>query len=123
MGVAARVAVGLVLLAAGAMKARDRAWPASAARFGLPRAVALGLPWLEVVVGALLVAQVGRRWTSAAALALLVAFTVAAARHVVRHDDVPCACFGSLSASPVSTRTIARNLVLVALAVLGTIVQ
>jgi uncharacterized membrane protein YphA (DoxX/SURF4 family) len=123
VGVVARAVVGLVLLAAGAIKARDRSWPDAAARFGLPRPAATALPWLEVILGALLVAQFGGRWTSVVAAALLTAFTVAVAARVARHDDVPCACFGALSAAPVSSRTVARNLVLVALAAVGALVQ
>jgi uncharacterized membrane protein YphA (DoxX/SURF4 family) len=123
VGVAARVVVGLVLLLAGAVKARDKTWPAAAARFGLPRPAAAALPWLEVVLGALLVAQVGGRLTSLAAAALLAGFTAAVAAHVVRRDDVPCACFGALSSAPVSGRTLARNVVLVALAAVGALVQ
>lgn len=123
MGVAARVVVGLVLLAAGALKARDQGWPTDAARFGLPRPAAVVLPWVEVVVGALLVAQFGGRWTAAAALALLVAFTVAVASKVASGDAVPCACFGSFGHAPVSTRTLARNLVLIALAVVGAVLR
>jgi uncharacterized membrane protein YphA (DoxX/SURF4 family) len=123
VGVAARVVVGVILLVAGASKARDRTWPAAAARFGLPRAAAVALPWLELVLGGLLVAQVGGRWTSLVAMVLLAAFTVVVAIHVVRHDDVPCACFGSRSAAPVSGRTIVRNLAFVALAAVGAFVQ
>jgi uncharacterized membrane protein YphA (DoxX/SURF4 family) len=123
VGVVARALVGLVLLAAGALKARDRRWPETAARFGLPRAGAVVLPWLEVVVGALLIAQFGGRATALAALVLLVAFTAVVARRVARHDDVPCACFGALSSAPVTIRTVARNLVLVALAAVGVLVQ
>jgi uncharacterized membrane protein YphA (DoxX/SURF4 family) len=121
--VAARVVVGLVLLLAGALKARDKTWPASAARFGLPRPGAVALPWLEVVLGALLVAQIGGRLTALAAAALLAGFTAAVAAHVARHDEVPCACFGALSSAPVSGRTLARNVVLVALAAVGALVQ
>ena len=123
MGVVARALVGLVLLAAGALKARDRSWPDTARRFGLPGPAAVALPWVEVVLGALLVAQFGGRVTALAALVLLVAFTAAVARHVSRGDDVPCACFGALSAAPVSGRTLTRNAVLVALAVVGVLVQ
>ena len=123
MGVAARVVVGLVLLAAGALKARDRRWPTDAARFGLPRAAALVLPWVEVVVGALLVAQFGGRWTAGAALVLLVAFTAAVASKVASGATVPCACFGSLSHAPVSSRTLARNAVLIGLAIVGAVVR
>lgn len=123
MGVLARIAIGLVLLASGALKVRDNRWPDAAARFGLPRALALVLPWLEIVLGALLVAQIGGQWTALAALVLLAVFTAAVARHVVRGDEVPCACFGSLSAKPVSWGTIARNLVFIALAAAGALVQ
>ena len=123
MGVVARVLVGLVLLAAGALKARDRSWLDAARGFGLPRPAAIALPWLEVVTGALLVAQFGGRATALAALVLLVAFTVVVAQRVARHDETPCACFGALSTAPISSRTVARNLVLVALAAVGVLVQ
>lgn len=123
MGVVARALVGIVLLLAGALKARDRTWPEAAGRFGLPRPGAIALPWLEVVVGALLVAQYGGRWTALGALVLLVAFTAAVGARVARGDEVPCACFGALTAAPVSRRTLARNLVLTALAAVGAIVQ
>lgn len=119
---AARVVVGLVLLAAGAFKARDRAWPAGAEAFGLPRPAALTLPWVEVVVGALLVARFGGQWTALAALTLLVAFTVAVVRKLAHGEAPRCACFGSFSRAPLSGRTVARNLVLVALAATGTLV-
>jgi hypothetical protein len=123
LGVVARALVGLVLLAAGALKARDRTWPDTALRFGLPRPAGIGLPYLEVVLGALLVAQLGGRVTALAALVLLVAFTAVVARRLARHDDAPCACFGALSTTPVSSRTVARNLVLVGLAAVGCLVQ
>jgi uncharacterized membrane protein YphA (DoxX/SURF4 family) len=124
VGVAARVVVGLVLLAAGAFKLRDVHWPADAAAFGLPAALPRPLATAEVVLGALLIAQVGGRVTSTVAAALLGAFTVAVTVHVARGDAVPCACFGSRSGgAPVSGRTVARNAVLLALAVVGALVQ
>jgi hypothetical protein len=123
MGVAARAIVGLVLLAAGALKASDKGWRAAAAGFGLPGPAAVVLPWVEVVIGALLVAQAGRRATAGLALALLVGFTVVIAVRLRRGDAPPCACFGALSRSSVTNRTVGRNLVLVALAVVGTVVH
>jgi uncharacterized membrane protein YphA (DoxX/SURF4 family) len=123
VGVVARALVGLVLLAAGALKARDPSWPESARRFGLPRPAAIALPWLEVAIGALLVAQYGGRATALAALVLLAAFTAGVALRVSRHDDVPCACFGALSTARVTGRTLARNVVLIALAAAGALVQ
>jgi uncharacterized membrane protein YphA (DoxX/SURF4 family) len=123
VGVVARALVGLVLLAAGALKARDGSWPESARRFGLPRPAAVALPWLEVAIGALLVAQYGGRVTALAALLLLTAFTAAVALRISRNDDVPCACFGALSTARVTGRTLARNVVLIALAAVGALLQ
>jgi uncharacterized membrane protein YphA (DoxX/SURF4 family) len=124
VGVAARVVIGLVFLASGALKARDPGFVTTARAFGLPAPLAPVLPWAEVVLGALLVAQIGGRWTAAAASAVLVAFTAAVGAQLAGGDPVPCACFGAgASHAPVSGRTIVRNLVLVALAVTGAIVQ
>jgi uncharacterized membrane protein YphA (DoxX/SURF4 family) len=123
MGVVARALVGLVLLVAGALKARDGAWPDAARRFGLPRPAAIALPWLEVATGALLVAQFGGRTTAVAALVLLVGFTAVVAQKVARHDDAPCACFGALSTGRVTGRTLGRNVVLIAVAAVGALVQ
>ncbi|MDP9388675.1 MAG: DoxX family membrane protein, partial [Actinomycetota bacterium] len=58
----ARVAVGVVLLVAGAAKLRQPAWPATARAFGAPPWLVPALPWVEVVLGALLVAGVGLPW-------------------------------------------------------------
>jgi uncharacterized membrane protein YphA (DoxX/SURF4 family) len=124
MGVAARVVVGLVLLVAGTMKARDPEFATTARAFGLPARLAPALPWIEVVLGALLVAQVGGRWTSTVAAFVLSGFTVAVAAQVAGGNPAPCACFGSgASHAPVSTRTLIRNFVLVALAAVGALVQ
>jgi hypothetical protein len=55
---------------------------------------------------------------------VLVAFTAAVGAQVAGGHPVPCACFGAgASHTPVSGRTIMRNLVLVTLAVTGAIVQ
>ncbi|MER3452632.1 MAG: hypothetical protein C4321_09630 [Chloroflexota bacterium] len=109
-----------MLVTAGLLKARDPAWPATARTFGAPRLVVPVLPWIEVGLGAALAAQL--RWAGAVAAAMLVAFTVPVVRHAARHTRVPCACFGALSAGrPVSWATVARNLVLVALAVVATL--
>jgi uncharacterized membrane protein YphA (DoxX/SURF4 family) len=122
VGVAARVALGGVFLFSGVSKLRDAAWPAVAARFGLPLVLAWPLAYGEVGLGALLVAQVAPPWPSFAALALLAVFTGAAAAHAARHDDVPCGCFGSASsARPTTWRTVARNVALCALALAATL--
>jgi uncharacterized membrane protein YphA (DoxX/SURF4 family) len=117
---AARVVLGAVFVASGALKVRDRAWPASARAFGAPSWSVPALPWVELAVGALVAAQF--RWAALAAVVLLAAFTWLIVVHVVHGDDVPCACFGSPNASsarPVSWWHVVRNVVLAGLAVVA----
>ena len=73
----------------------------------------------EVVLGALLVTGIGGRWAAAAAAALFAAFTVVVGRRVRAGDTEPCGCFGELSRRPPGRATVARNLLLLALAVAG----
>ena len=117
----ARAVVGWVFLVSGVLKARSRTWPAAAAAFGTPRPLVPVVPWAELVLGVLLVAQVGAPWTAGAALALLLCFTGVVAVRVARAEKVPCGCFGDASTKPVSGRTLVRNLVLCALALVGTL--
>ncbi len=114
-----RIAIGAVLLLAGAFKLGQRAWPAAAAEFGAPRWVIGGLPWVELVLGGLLMAQVGGRWTAAAACLLFSAFTVAVVVRLRAAERVPCGCFGETSPEPVGIDTLLRNLVLTAMAAVG----
>ncbi|MDQ3679766.1 MAG: hypothetical protein M3378_04325 [Actinomycetota bacterium] len=116
-----RVAVGTVLLLAGAFKLGQRAWPTAAAEFGAPRWVVGGLPWVELVLGGLLMAQVGGRWTAGAACALLALFTVAVALRLRDAERVPCGCLGETSPEPVGVDTLVRNLVLTAMAGAGAV--
>lgn len=112
----ARIAVGVVLLVAGAAKLRQPAWPATAAAFGAPTWVAPALPWVELVLGALLVTGVGLPWTALAAAVLVGAFTITVALRLVRGEAVPCGCFGETSPRPVGRDTLLRNVVLLFLA-------
>ena len=122
IGTVARLLLGAVFLFSGVAKQRDRAWPETARRFGLPAPLAMPLAFAETVLGALLAAQVAPPWPAFVALALLAVFTGAAAAHAARHDDVPCGCFGSAaSAAPTTWRTVARNVGLCALAVVATL--
>ena len=115
----ARIAVGLVLLVAGAAKLRQPAWPATAAAFGAPRPLIPVLPWVELVLGSLLVAGVALPYTAWAALALLAAFTGAVATRLRRGDAVPCGCFGETAPTPVGRDTVVRNLALCVLALMA----
>jgi uncharacterized membrane protein YphA (DoxX/SURF4 family) len=119
--VACRVLVGLVLLVSGTLKLRQPAWPATAAAFGTPGPLIPTLPWVELLLGATMVAQLGGRWTALAALGLLLAFTAAIAAQVARGRRVPCACFGEASQDPVGPATLARNMALCALALVAVV--
>jgi uncharacterized membrane protein YphA (DoxX/SURF4 family) len=105
----ARVVVGIVLLGAGVAKLADRS------SSGPPPVV----PWLELLLGALLVTGVGGRLPAVAAAALLGAFTVVVVHRLRAEDTAPCGCFGELSKKPVGYRTLLRNVALVLLAVVG----
>ncbi|MGH9181351.1 MAG: MauE/DoxX family redox-associated membrane protein, partial [Acidimicrobiales bacterium] len=111
-GPAARVAVGVVLLVAGVAKLAQPAWPATAVAFGTPARLARVLPWIELLLGAALLAGLARPWVAWAALVLLVAFTAAVAGRLRRGDRAPCGCFGEATPGPVGSATLVRNLVL-----------
>jgi uncharacterized membrane protein YphA (DoxX/SURF4 family) len=122
IGPAARVVLGAVFLVSGVSKLRDPDWRTTATRFGLPAVLATPLAYAELVLGALLAAQVAAPWPSEIALGLLALFTGAAAAHAARRDDVPCGCFGAGSSqAPTTWRTVARNVGLCGLAVAATL--
>jgi hypothetical protein len=89
-----------VFLVAGVAKVVDRSVPV--------------LPWIEIAVGGLLVAQVGLPYTAYVAAGLLVGFT----GWLLTHRGTPCACFGAWSRRPAGWPDVARNVALVALSVL-----
>lgn len=101
--------VGAVLLLAGVAKL---AGPAP--QIGLPRWVEAVLPWVELAVGALVVA--GFRVAAGAAILLLAGFTGWLARRLRRGDRRPCGCFGEAAGRPVSGWSIGRNVVLMVIA-------
>ncbi len=117
----ARLVLAGTFVLAGASKLRDRGGlEESAAGLGVPSsvapAVALGLPWLEIVLGLLLLPSGTAQPALVALVALLLAFTAALARVVRRGDQVACRCFGEASSEPVGGSTIVRNVGLIALA-------
>ena len=123
-----RLILAAVLLLSGALKLVDR--DGSRETFegvGVPDMVARPLVWLlpsvELVVGLLVCVPATARLASAAAVVLLAGYTVVVWRLVRRGGAVACHCFGALSREPVSYRTLVRNLVLLALALLGAVGQ
>ena len=116
----ARIAVGLVLLLAGGAKifsGRRYVEDLISAFRILPgwslRPVALGLPWFEVGLGALLIAGVFAAPVAAAGAALLTGFSLAVGASLRRGVAVPCGCFGRPLPSRTSWSLVGRNVLMV----------
>ncbi|HVT76719.1 MAG TPA: MauE/DoxX family redox-associated membrane protein [Acidimicrobiales bacterium] len=121
MLVVVRVGLAAVFVVAAVAKLRD---PEGARRtvgaVGVPRAyqpaIAFLLSCAELAVGALLVLP-GLGFIGAAlASVLLAVFLAALTVQHLRGVDVPCACFGQLATTPAGWPTLARNAVLLAVA-------
>lgn len=114
IGVVCGVVLGAVFLVAGGSKiAAGEMWPQQAADLGAPQLAALILPWWELVVGAVLIAQVAPVAAAAAAIVTLIAFTALIAARLRQGQRPPCACFGAWSASPIGWQHVVRNVVLI----------
>jgi hypothetical protein len=109
--------VGIVLLLAGLAKLATPDWRdvAGVAGGGPFRRALDGLPLAEIVGGGLVIA--GYRWASVGAAVLLLGFTALLAWRLRHHDTAPCGCFGEVSARPVSSLSVGRNLVLLGAAI------
>lgn len=121
IGTAARIALGVLFLASGALKLRDPSWPDAARAMGAPRWTVPVIAPAEIVLGAGLAAGVAEPWAAWLALALLVGFSAALARVLRRPvgERPACACFGRWSSRPVGAGSLLRNGALAALAVLA----
>lgn len=116
-GLLAAIAVGAVLVASGVAKLASHSWRSQAGDLGVPAPVASTVPYVEVVVGALLLVQWQRHLMGWVAALLFAAFTVLLVVRIAQGRRPPCACFGSLSVRPIGPWHVARNLVLIALSV------
>ena len=120
VALAAAVALAGVLVVAAAAKLGDRAaTTADFASLGLPVPAmwAVAVPLAELATALVLVVLPG--WGGVAAFALLAAFTATLALVVRSGRVVTCACFGGASTEPVSIRHLARNGLLLALALVA----
>ena len=116
-GYVAAVVLGALFLRAAAAKLarRDDAARAFAAlRVPAPAALARGVPIVELVLAAALLA--GPRAGAGGSLVVLAAFSAVLLRAVRSGVTAPCACFGAATADPVSYVDLLRNALL---AVLG----
>jgi uncharacterized membrane protein YphA (DoxX/SURF4 family) len=115
--VIAGVLLGAVFIVSGVTKvAAMQQWRAQAAELGVSGLVVGGLPYAELGIGALLVAQIARRPVAIVAGVVLAAFTTLLAVRLSQGRRPPCACFGGLSSKPISWTNLARNAVFIALA-------
>ena len=117
MIVAASVLLGALFLGAGVTKvANPQQWRAQSAELGVPDAVATVMPYVELSVGALLIAQLARRPVAVVAGLLLIAFTTLLVVRLLQGRRPPCACFGAWTANPIGWSNVARNAAFIALA-------
>lgn len=120
MGAFAAVVVAAVLLLAAITKlARPDEWRSQAAGLGVPSLVVSAVPFVEAVLGGLLLVQFERDVVAWLAAALFGAFTVLLVANLVRGRRPPCSCFGAWSTRPIGWGSVVRNLVFVALAVVA----
>ena len=118
------VALGLMFVWAGVSKlAQGKEWsiastPFSTGRTFIDAAVKWALPWCEVALGALLIAQVALVVTGVVACVLLGGFTVRIIQLLHRGERPACRCFGAVSRAPLSMNHVWRNVVFLILSVL-----
>ncbi len=96
-----------------------RAWIEQGRALGAPVAVLPVVPWVEIVIGSLLIAQVATVAVSIVALIALQSFTLLIIVNLGRGHRPVCACFGSWSAKPLGWGHVVRNVMFMVLAVLA----
>lgn len=112
------VVLGALFLLAGASKiAAGPSWIDQARGLGVPPVIAAPVPWVEIVLGALLTSQVAPIPAAIVAGTLLIAFTALMLIQMAKGNRPPCACFGGWSAQPIGAWHLVRNVAMLALAV------
>src|SRR3954447_22571832 len=111
VGLLAGAILGLIFIAAGVSKlVAGPDWLKQAADMDVCRPVAIAVPYLEIVVGVLLVTQLFKPWPAIAAFVMLMVFTVVIVRRIRDGSPPPCGCFGSKSQRPLGAYHVVRNL-------------
>ena len=116
--------VGSVFVWAGATKLQARAaWAAQARDMGTPRWSIELVPFMELMVGAMLIVGWWRQITTVVGMVMLVAFTGLIVLNLLRGNRPACACFGVRSARPLSWLFVVRNVVFVGLLLVALLVD
>ena len=116
-----RIALGALFIFAGAAKAYDPdAFAIEIQRYNLipwvtAALVAVYLPWLEIMVGALLILKYLEHGALLLIAFLLIVFTFALASATFRGLNIDCGCFGKAFAETGTIYPLVRNVLLLAL--------
>ncbi len=127
VGVGLRLVVGMVFIVAAADKiGNPELFARSIANYRLlpvelVNIPALVLPWLELLVGLMLLLGVRVRAAAVVAAGLLTVFTVALVSALVRGLDIHCGCFSQTAAERIGWGRVLEDLALLA-AALGLVV-
>jgi uncharacterized membrane protein YphA (DoxX/SURF4 family) len=122
VGTVAAVILGVSFVVAGASKLSiGPVWHQQARDLGAPSWSIAATPWIEIVLGALLVTQFARRSVAVLAIVVLVVFTGLLGLRLAQGRRPPCACFGAWSATPIGPGHLARNAALIALGVIAAV--
>lgn len=122
IGLASSIVLGAVLCIAGSAKLVDLdRWKSESSALGVPWWISVAVPIAELGIGALLMVGIGWPIIPAAGGILLVAFSLVVIRELAQGRRPRCACFGSWSTTPLSGRTVVRNGLLIALAVIASL--
>jgi uncharacterized membrane protein YphA (DoxX/SURF4 family) len=110
--------VGVIFIFAGVQKciARDL-WPTQAKRLGAPAFAIPTVPYVEVVLGSLLIAGIAANIVLVASIVALSSFTVLLVLRLAAGDRPPCACLSFRSTKPIGWNNIVRNFLMLALLV------
>jgi len=122
---ALRLAIGVLLIVAGAFKAHDGIGITGASIAGyrlLPAfavmPLAIFLPYFEIAIGVYLSMGLFTRIVASVVAAQIGIFTLAVASVVVRHIHISCGCFGAAETTIASWWDVARDAALTALCAL-----
>ena len=110
--------VGVIFVFAGVRKlnARDL-WPTQAKRLGAPGVAMPTVPYVELVLGSLLIAGLASTVTLLASIGALSSFTVLLLSRLLAGDRPPCACLSFRATKPIGWNNIVRNFLMLALLV------